>query len=240
MCNNINNIIKENIFDTVDVIKNDMVFLYIIKDLSDKLKSYIRENLDLYVGNNKNEYISVLKQFKEIIDSKDDIKKMGIIGELLSHIFIKCNSNNFKTISVLFNLEDKSYTKAFDIVITDSKENTLWFAEVKSGQVNENETSQSKNTTLLQKSKREFIDKINNQEKYIWANTINHAEKIIKDENSKILDILNKIYDEKIKIDYYRNAVLFSVVFNNIDDTIIFEKILEERKKYLTQICLII
>ncbi|MCZ9980336.1 hypothetical protein OFR20_02150 [Brachyspira hyodysenteriae] len=44
MCNNINNIIKENIFDTVDVIKNDMVFLYIIKDLSDKLKSYIREN----------------------------------------------------------------------------------------------------------------------------------------------------------------------------------------------------
>ncbi|MCZ9885626.1 hypothetical protein [Brachyspira hyodysenteriae] len=102
---------------------------------------------------------------------------MGIIGELLSHIFIKCNSNNFKTISVLFNLEDKSYTKAFDIVITDSKENTLWFAEVKSGQVNENETSQSKNTTLLQKSKREFIDKINNQEKYIWANTINHCRK---------------------------------------------------------------
>ena len=228
--------IKETIFDTVDVIKNDTVFLYIIKDLSSHLKSYIIENFRYICrGNNKNNYISVLKQFKETIDSKDDIKKMGIIGELLAHIFIKCNSNNFKTISVLLNLEDKSTTKAFDIVITDSEENTLWFSEVKSGQVNENETSQSKNTTLLQKSKTEFINKINNQEKYIWANTINHAEKIIKNENSNILDILNKIYDKEITIDYYRNAILFSVVFNDIKDTIISEKVLEERKKFLNK-----
>ncbi|WP_297298545.1 hypothetical protein [uncultured Brachyspira sp.] len=49
-----NNIKKESIFNVVEVIKDDNIYLYIINNLSEELKNYIRENFRLIcVGDNR-------------------------------------------------------------------------------------------------------------------------------------------------------------------------------------------
>ena len=104
------------IFETVGVTKSDNVSICIINDLSNELKDYIR-NIFVSVCQGNNipfEYKSVLRDFIERIhknnnELKDDKHLKGIVGELLSHALIRYELNNIKPVSVLFNLEEKSF-----------------------------------------------------------------------------------------------------------------------------------
>ena len=86
----------EIIFDSVEVVQRDNVYLYIINDLSDKLKNYIRENfVFISTGDIELNYKAVIEDFIQRItksskkDKKDDKHLKGIVGELLTHIFIR-------------------------------------------------------------------------------------------------------------------------------------------------------
>lgn len=116
------------IFETVEVTKSYNVFICIINDLSNELKDYIR-NIFVSVCQGNNipfEYKSVLKDFIERINKnsnklKNDKHLKGIVGELLSHALIRYELNNIKPVSVLFNLEEKSFKKGFDIIFIEKK-----------------------------------------------------------------------------------------------------------------------
>ena len=130
------------IFETVGVTKSDNVSICIINDLSNELKDYIRNIfVNICQGDRINisfEYKSVLKDFIERINKnsnklKNDEHLKGIVGELLSHALIRYELNNIKPVSVLFNLEEKSFKKGFDIIFIEKNNLELWFAEIKSG-----------------------------------------------------------------------------------------------------------
>ena len=116
------------IFETVEVTNSENVSICIINDLSDELKNYIR-NIFINICQGDNipfEYKSVLKDFIERINKnsnklKNDEHLKGIVGELLSHALIRYELNNIKPLSVLFNLEEKSFKKGFDIIFIEKK-----------------------------------------------------------------------------------------------------------------------
>lgn len=239
-----NTIIKKTLFNSIEIIEQDYIHLYIINDLSDELKNNIRENFSsICTGNNKNKYKSILKNFISIT-KKNNVRKTnkhlkGIVGELLAHILIKHNMKNFKIISILFNLEEESFKKSFDIVITDINDNSLWFTEIKSGQVNKNKIniqnkSQKKNMELLHKAKKDLNKRFNNIEQKDWWNAKNHAEKIIKDDSNDVLDLIDKLYDGDIK-EFSKNVILVSVVFNDLKNKIDFYDTMKKTKKILNK-----
>ena len=148
---------------------------------------------------------------------------------------------NFKIISILFNLEEESFKKSFDIVITDINNNSLWFTEIKSGQVYKNKKkicipnqSQKKNMELLHKAKKDLNKRFNNIEQKDWWNAKNHAEKIIKDDSNDVLDLIDKLYDGDIK-EFSKNVILVSVVFNNLKNKIDFSDTMKKTKKILNK-----
>ena len=208
---------KNIIFNSVEVIEKDDVYLYIINDLSEELKNYIRKKfVFICTGDTENKYQSVLKDFIQRINKNDKENKKnqshlkGIIGELLAHIFIENSSINLNKISALFNLEERASKKSFDIIMTNNDENDLWFTEVKSGSLDkDHKTSDKKNISLINNSKKDLVDKFNSKDKSIWYNAINHAKVIIDSKNnSNSLKILRSIYHEDIKVDSYKNAIV--------------------------------
>ena len=235
---------KNIIFNSVEVIEKDDVYLYIINDLSEELKNYIRKKfVFICTGDTENKYQSVLKDFIQRINKNDKENKKnqshlkGIIGELLAHIFIENSSINLNKISALFNLEERASKKSFDIIMTNNDENNLWFTEVKSGSLDkDHKTSDKKNISLINNSKKDLVDKFNSKDKSIWYNAINHAKVIIDSKNnSNSLKILRSIYHEDIKVDSYKNAILSSVLFNDINDTINIDSILNKKEEIKNQ-----
>lgn len=175
-----------------------------------------------------------MNDFLVRMNQKTEKQKKGTIGELLSHIFIRYNSDKFKIISSIFNLEEKSAKKSFDVVITDNEENSIWLTEVKSATVSEKESSQKKNITLIETAKNSIIDKFNKNDQSNWYNARNHASKIIKN-NSNVMETIDKLYNRKIDLENHKNVILSSVVYNNIHDKIEFDGTLRHKYKILKE-----
>lgn len=224
------------IFETVEVTKSENVSICIINDLSNELKGYIR-NIFVNICQGDNipfEYKSVLKDFIERIhknnnELKDDNHLKGIVGELLSHALIRYELNNIKPVSVLFNLEEKSFKKGFDIIFIEKNNIELWFAEIKSGSlvVGKDNNSQDKNKKLLHIAKNFINNKFNDIEKSCWTNAISHANRI--NDSKDALNLLCNLYNEKDNIDNSKNVILSAVVYNDTNDKINFDNTEKER-----------
>lgn len=231
--------IMKKIFKTVEVTKSENVCICIINDLSDELKNYIKSIfVNICQGDDISfEYKSVLKDFIERIDKnnnelKNDDHLKGIVGELLSHALIRYELNNIKPISVLFNLEEKSFKKGFDIIFIEKNNAELWFAEIKSGSLGkEDNNSQDKNKQLLHKAKNFLNNKFNNIKLSCWSNAINHAMKINLNNRESIIKKLSDLYNEKDSIDNSKNVILSAVVYNDTMDKISFNETKKEKNK---------
>lgn len=227
------------IFETVEVTKSDNVSICIINDLSNELKDYIRNIfVNICQGDRINisfEYKSVLKDFIERINKnsnklKNDEHLKGIVGELLSHALIRYELNSIKPMSVLFNLEEKSFKKGFDITFIEKNNLELWFAEIKSGSLlEEGNNSQDKNKKLLHKAKNSINNKFNDIEKSCWTNAISHASRI--NDSKDALNLLCNLYNEKDNFDKSKNVILSAVVYNDINDKINFDNTEKEKNK---------
>ncbi len=233
--------------DDIDFITepNSNTYICHINSLSNDFKNIIRNNLiEICYGvyhksSGTLKYKATLKSFLERLnteknnDTKENFStwQMGMIGELLAHILIYYyKSSKLDKVSVLFNLEDSSFKKSFDIIFAEKENTNLWFVEVKSGKVSHTQKSQQKNQERINKAKEYLNQLFLSKKAYIWNNAKAHAKT-----NSKRTDaykILLEIYDNHNNPkSYIRNAILTPVVFNTLDDKTDFDKTKGKRDK---------
>lgn len=193
--------------------------------ISDELKNSLRENLSMIcngfakVSRNSElySYRKTLGNFLKRYDSKAEATQKGIIGELLTHVLVLHFEKQFKAVSPLFNSEEESIKKGFDLVLRDTVEKELWFTEVKSGNCGD-ETSDQKLSALLNIAKSDLKTSLNSDRHTLWQNAINGASIVL--ENGKLKEQLTEILEacnlkavkkENSSEDY--NAVLVAVCY---------------------------
>ena len=125
----------------VRCISKDTYAVFYVEEFSDDLKSVIRSQLSSICHGvskatkcrKRYNYLNTLKSFLERYESKNELIKIGMIGELLTRIIVIIYFPDFMTVSPSFNTEEKSMPKGFDIMLYFDEENELWFTEIKSG-----------------------------------------------------------------------------------------------------------
>ncbi len=158
-----------------------------------------------------------LDNFLKRYDSKPESTKKGIIGELLTHVLLLHFVDQFAAVSPLFNLEEESIKKGFDLVLRDTVERELWFAEVKSGNCGD-QTSDQKLGDLLATAKNSLKGNLNSDRHTLWQNAINGASIVLENGNLKeqLTDVLEacnlKAIKQKNSSEDY-NALLVAVCY---------------------------
>ncbi|WP_294315211.1 Hachiman antiphage defense system protein HamA [uncultured Chryseobacterium sp.] len=152
----------------IRTIQNRKYFIFFIENFSDELKQLIRDQLQgIFHGFSEYEsleefysYQNTLKSFLERYNSKYDDAKKGIIGELLCHIILSNELDDFKCLSILKNKEERQVKKGFDIIYYNLENIKLWYTEVKSGHKNESPNCSDANVVLLKRSRSGYANKI--------------------------------------------------------------------------------
>lgn len=233
--------------DGVSFIHKENFSICCIEYLSDELKKYIRANLTkICHGKAKStrersayKYKETLANFWDRYKSKPEKTRIGILGELLSHVIVLSHIPQMTVVSPLFNLEEKSIRKGFDILLYDEEKNEVWITEVKSGKVRANGTSCSTTSTLLNRAKDDLRKRLNEEEYNHWHNAINAAtiaienSKTYKDAVVSILEDEMEIISEKKATSTDNNVVLVGTLFQNTSKRPL-EKTVEDFSKKLT------
>lgn len=209
------------------------VWLCVINDLSNDLKARIQEELSsvcfgFSAAASKDlayTYKETLKEFIKRYKNKPQKTQKGMIGELLAHILITEYDNDLQTVSPYFNLEERSIKKGFDIVFHNRNSKDLWFAEVKSGEY-EKSASESANTQLLARAKKDIKNKLSSSDPSCWQNAINGAIVVceqnqeLKDKVKAALAIERRTALAGSPTSVSKNVVLVSVLYKNIKNPI--------------------
>jgi len=237
--NKVNDLKGVNDINGVRFIKNDKYALCLIDNLSEELKDNIRSQLTSIchgpskasIGRKAHNYKNTLKEFIKRYETKPLPTRVGMIGEMLTHILIIEYFTEFNTVSPYFNLEERSIKKGFDLVLFSNNEKELWITEVKSGELHQNKNSNETSKVLLGNAKRDLKKRLNEQEISFWENAINGAyvalakKKDIKDAVVELLlDIEDTISDQQSK-STDKNVLLVGSLFSNLSDEVIEEEI---------------
>ncbi|GAB6615693.1 MULTISPECIES: hypothetical protein [Bacillus] len=171
-------------------------------------------------------YKNTLKGFLDRYDSKSDDIKIGMIGELLTHLLILEYFPEFNAVSPYFNMEEKSVKKGFDIILFSKENSEIWITEVKSGELHKNKNANQTNKVLLGKAKRDLKGRLNENESTLWENAINGALVALEDKRDAkdaVLEILSDISDEVEEnkaISTDKNVILVTSLFASFSDQI--------------------
>lgn len=184
--------------------------LFYIENISEDFKQIIRENLiDICEGNDPidDSYKNTVREFINRCDSSASNKnrKKGMIGELLVHLILG-EYYHYSPASALFNLEERSFKKGFDLLMYNPMDNSLWITEVKSGEVAEEHKANKKMSKLIQRAKDDLNNRLNSSKdkNELWRNAYNHAKQAVKspDERKAVLKLIknnhNKVYEKKV------------------------------------------
>lgn len=225
------------LFDDVVLSKNEEEAAWVchVENLNDDLKDRIREKLSSIchgVATVEDElpmhsYRSTLREFNKRYEQKSDNIKKGMIGELLTHVLMGKAIEKLVPISLYFNMEESSVTKAFDIVFRDVETGEVWLTEVKSGEKGK-KTAGAKNSDLITTAKGDIHSKLCGGETHIWHNAINGARLSIgqKDIQAEIKSILSKCYElaeESVPQSQNHNVILATVVYAGFSEKIDFD-----------------
>lgn len=205
-----------------------------IENFSEDLKTLIRSELSTIChgvskvsrGRKRYNYKNTLKSFLERYETKSDETKVGMIGELLTHVIIIRFLDNFNIVSPFFNMEEKSITKGFDIILYSKNNHEIWITEVKSGEIHKGKDSNSTNKELLNTAKLNLKNRLNQNEISLWDNAINKATIVLEsftDTKEAVLEILEEICEEVIEErakSEDKNVILVTCLFANLNDEI--------------------
>jgi len=205
-----------------------------IDDFSEDIKTVLRKQLStVCYGPSKASttrktynYKNTLKEFLKRYDTKTSDTKMGMIGELLTHILIFQFFSEFSAVSPYFNLEERSIKKGFDVVLYSRGKNELWITEVKSGGLHRNKNASETITDLLGTAKRDLQRRLNENETTFWENAINGATLALenkKDMKDAVMEILGYISDEvadEKALSADKNVILVGSLFSRLSDEI--------------------
>lgn len=216
--------------DGVRQIKKSNCTLYVIDNFSEEFKQIIRSQLQgIWSGfaeaDSLPEFYSykyTLQSFIERYDPKDNNTKKGMIGELLAHLLLNHTENNFTSLSILKNKEEKSIKKGFDIIYCEVDCDKLWYSEVKSGKSESGkENSNTYNDILLNRAKKGINDMILKERNSLWESALIDVDLMIKESKGKLnlKQILSKD-SPSLKRDQKKNVILISSLYHNIVDCI--------------------
>ncbi|MBP5698798.1 MAG: hypothetical protein J6W96_04670 [Alphaproteobacteria bacterium] len=177
----------------------------------------------------------VLREMLEICHNNQNRIK-GMIGELLAHLLINKEIEDFLPLSCLMNLEEKSFKKGFDIVYYSQQNNELWYNEVKSGSSSKITRTPTKGTKiLLKRAQKDMKSKFFINSQNLWSNAMNHAQMAANTKNINLIEILRKFkncMDETPNTSKKsKNIILTSVLYCDISSDIDYTAIVNYRKK---------
>lgn len=206
-------------------------FVCIVEDLSEALKELIRKRLvSICEGEYKAEeketiytYKATVKEFLERYETKSENMKKGMIGEFLAHLFVFEQLGNVRSASPFFNLEEKSFTKGFDLVLYNSATENILIVEVKSGETNEHESSKDKNLSLISTAKNDLKTRLSENNQTIWRNAVNKLtvnDKGVRELVEGILEGNFVIARDESPVSTDDDVVLTSVLFNDVADAV--------------------
>lgn len=213
----------------------DSFFKVRVSKFTDELKDAIRKDLSniCYGENNIEEYKDIidysytLNDFFSRYDEKTAKQKKGIIGELITHVILTNCFSCFSRLSVLFNKEEKSMRKGFDIVVFNNLRKTLWYTEVKSGECCSdkskcnyipntcNKKAINKNLALLKLAKDDIVERFDNGSQHIWFSAMVDLNSTLQSNSrDSVRELLKKDFSShKDKKQFDKRVILTSVLF---------------------------
>ena len=215
----------------IDCINKDGYFIFYINNFSEQLKNLIRNKLCMICNGKSsaenpkeyNNYKSTIKELnKRIEKKKESTLKIGTIGELLVHTIFLNYFAEYQSLSPLFNVEERSAKKGFDLVLFKNDE--IWINEVKSGNLHKNKTQDETIEELINSSKLDLKKRLNDGNLMLWFNAITHAKLALdryNDEKEVVESILDEIY-RNVRNDRFQgkntNVFLTGVLFHNTNN----------------------
>jgi hypothetical protein len=206
--------------------------LCLINDFSPELKDLIRQDLVAITrgcfASKDDSFFSYKNTVKEFLNRylpKDEKKKKGMMGELLAHVLLSTFIENLRSLSILFNKEDRQVKKGFDVIFFDKSQNKLWYSEVKSGSKNKPISSNRANTKLLKDAKEDILQtKLKDVRDSVWHSAKIDASQVL-DKTYSQGEIVQKILsadfeDLQQKKQAKKNVILISVLYEPLDDPI--------------------
>lgn len=214
--------------DGIRFIKEDRHSVCYIDRISDELKQIIRNQLaSIWNGFAEVEelpsaytYSNTLLSFLDRYNSKSAKTKKGMIGELLSHILIQHYFDEFESLSILKNKEERSIKKGFDIIYCNNDDMELWYSEVKSGN-SKRYNSTDYNNILLDRAKVGINEMFESKRSSLWESALIDA-KLTIEEGQRRIDIRQLLNEdlEHIEIDDKKNVILISALYHDLSDAI--------------------
>ena len=192
--------------------------IFYIENLSDELKNRIRDWLSKICYGESNaasgrptySYKNALKHFLHLYENinetstqKTENRKKGLVGELLVHVIMLEFYTDYSINSAFFNLEEHSYKKGFDVVLSNKISKEIWILETKSGNLKKDKNNNDTIKSLLSIGKSDLKKRLNENNDLLWQNAINHAKCYMDDQNNDEKDAVLKLLG-----DYADNATL--------------------------------
>jgi hypothetical protein len=212
----------------------DKYSVFWLKDLSDDLKNYIKEQFAeichgenyVHTGRITYSYKNTVKEFLKRYEEKPDNIKIGMIGELLVHLIFRYYFDKFKAVTPFFNMEERSIKKGYDVILTEVNSRDLWITEVKSGILHKEKNSDQTMSYLINAAKRDLNERLNNENTSLWLEAINCANILFENNNTlkeAVINVLRDYSDEAtngIYSSYDKNVILTGVLFSSMRDIV--------------------
>jgi len=224
-----------SVMDGVNFKQVDQYALCCVEDFSEELKLALRENLTRICHGADQaskdraiyKYPATIRHFwNERYCKKPWETRIGMLGELLSHVIILKLFPDFDVVSPFFNMEEKSIRKGFDLLLHETSTNNVWITEVKSGGRGADKTSCSATSGLLRLARDDLKKRLAEPELNHWLNAINAAKNAIhnkanyRDSVIEILEMEGDLAEEDDATASDNNVFLISALFSDVSQAI--------------------
>ena len=201
------------------------VAVAVVENVSDELKDHLRARLGDYCFGSElaredaayYSFSETIRQLLERFDSKAKTLKIGMAGELLTHLVLAAVDFGLTSGGVFFNKEEKHIKKGFDLMFLEDASPAIWYGEVKSGEA-PNASADAKAHDLLLDAARDLAEKLNaGASRSRWDSALIDAGlALASNEATSMKRLLRR--DAKVLDDgeqFPINAVLGGVVFHD-------------------------
>ena len=174
------------------------------------------------------DYQRTIQEFLARYDTKTTLQKKGIIGELLTHVLARHYLEGLEPASILFNKEERSMRKGFDLIFLEPEHETIWYSEVKSGHAQGTVTPSEKCLYLLKTARADITDKFTNAPINAWFSAVVDANLTVSE---YIRPVLQRLLDADARArrpdSFSAAAMLVSVVYASPASVVDYDEIIE-------------
>lgn len=183
-------------------------------------------------------YKRTLQELIKRYQSKTEKTKIGMIGELLCHLLLFRLNGELASVSPMFNMEEASIKKGFDLLVSHKISKDLWITEVKSGALGKIDKDQ-KIRTLIDKARDDLLERIGAENSTIWHTAINNVTIALENsrpEKAVLVDLLEDFLDQAedgTNDPSTMSVILVPILFESTANEANFDIIKERNKKIL-------